>query len=33
VLHAVNALGAALRRHFPRGPEDQNEQRDEVSIE
>jgi len=33
VLHAVNALGAALRRHFPRGPEDQNELRDEVSIE
>ena len=33
ILHAVSELGAALRRHFPRAPDDRNELRDEVSIE
>jgi uncharacterized membrane protein len=33
LLHAVSELGAALHRHFPRRPDDQNELRDEVSIE
>ena len=33
LLHAVAALGAALRQHFPRSPDDRNELRDEVSIE
>lgn len=32
-LHAVAELGAVLRQHFPRRPGDQNELRDEVSIE
>jgi uncharacterized membrane protein len=32
-LHAVRELGEALRRHFPRRPDDRNELRDEVSIE
>ena len=32
-LHAVRELGAALRQHFPRRPDDPNELRDEVSIE
>ncbi len=32
-LHAVRELGEALRRHFPRSPDDRNELRDEVSIE
>jgi uncharacterized membrane protein len=32
-LHAVGALGAALRQHFPRDPDDRNELRDDVSME
>jgi uncharacterized membrane protein len=32
LLHAVAALGAALRRHFPRDPDDRNELVDEVST-
>lgn len=32
-LHAVGELGATLRQHFPRTPDDQNELRDEVSVE
>lgn len=32
-LHAVREVGEALRRHFPRRPDDRNELRDEVSIE
>ncbi len=32
-LHAVRELGGALRRHFPRRPDDRNELGDEVSIE
>jgi uncharacterized membrane protein len=32
LLHAVAELGAALRQHFPRRPEDRNELQDEVSI-
>lgn len=32
-LHAVRDVAAALRQHFPRRPDDQNELRDEVSIE
>jgi uncharacterized membrane protein len=33
LLHAVAELGATLRQHFPRSPDDRNELRDEVSIE
>ncbi len=32
-LHAVGEVGAALRQHFPRDPDDRNELRDAVSIE
>ena len=32
-LHAVRDVAAALRQHFPRRPDDQNELSDEVSIE
>jgi len=32
-VHAVAEVGAALGRHFPRGPDDRNELSDEVSIE
>jgi uncharacterized membrane protein len=32
-LHAVRELGEALRRHFPRRPDDRNELGDEVSVE
>jgi uncharacterized membrane protein len=31
-LHAVRDVGQALRRHFPRRPDDPNELTDEVSI-
>ena len=31
-LHAVGEVGAALRQHFPRDPDDRNELRDDVSI-
>ena len=31
--HAVSEVGAVLRRHFPRGPDDINELSDQVSIE
>jgi uncharacterized membrane protein len=31
-LHAVAELGARLRQHFPRGPDDRNELSDEVSV-
>jgi uncharacterized membrane protein len=31
--HAVGEVGAALRRHFPRRPDDVNELSDQVSID
>jgi uncharacterized membrane protein len=32
LLQAAAEVGAALRQHFPRGPDDRNELRDEVSL-
>jgi len=32
VVHAVAEVGAVLRRHFPRRPDDRNELSDEVSL-
>jgi len=32
-VHAVGELGEALARHFPRGPNDDNELSDRVSVE
>ena len=33
LVHAVGEVGSALRRHFPRRPDDVNELPDQVSIE
>jgi len=33
LVHAVGEVGAVLRRHFPRRPDDVNELPDRVSIE
>jgi putative membrane protein len=33
LVHAVGEVGAVLRRHFPRRPDDVNELPDRVSVE